>query len=126
MKKGTELFVVSAGSSGRPVEDEKAPNALAAVLDIQRRNKENRDDYSPESVAIAERARELASAAYSRSKTYLNYRAKFIAVKVESVQTADKIQHYDRILELEQYCAANNIKVKQMRSHRILEIRDAD
>lgn len=106
-------------------KDEEKSKLPAYVIfnDIDSQKKQFKDDYSPETISLAEDVRALATAAYSRSNVYLNYRAKFIAVKVDKPQQGDKIQNYKQIDALDEFVSEHtNINIKNVRSNLIFEI----
>ena len=75
------------------VEDEqrsKLPKWLCAE-DAEKRNKQNIESYSQEQVYKAETFRDMVVRAYFRSRIYLNFRERFIAIKVEAPNIRDKI-----------------------------------
>jgi hypothetical protein len=65
--------------------------AFAAAMDAQRRNSNNKSTYSQEQIRKAVTARDLLDTAFSYSKLYINYRAKFIAIKAEGARARDSM-----------------------------------
>jgi len=65
--------------------------AYAAAIDAQRRNSNNKSTYSQEQIRRAVTARDLLDTAFSYSKLYINYRAKFIAIKAEGARARDSM-----------------------------------
>jgi hypothetical protein len=65
--------------------------AFAAAMDAQRRNSNNKSTYSQEQIRRAVTARDLLDTAFSYSKLYINYRAKFIAIKAEGARARDSM-----------------------------------
>ena len=65
--------------------------AFAAAIDAQRRNSNNKSTYSQEQIRRALTARDLLDTAFSYSKLYINYRAKFIAIKAEGARAKDAL-----------------------------------
>ena len=65
--------------------------AFAAAIDAQRRNSNNKSTYSQEQIRRAVTARDLLDTAFSYSKLYINYRAKFIAIKAEGARARDSM-----------------------------------
>lgn len=74
--------------------------------------------------ALAQHLREMLVSAYIRSRTFLNYRQKFILVKVERVQAADKCQSRKEIAAIEQFCEKHDIRIKESRGHRLFEVKE--
>ena len=72
--------------------------ALAAVLDAQRRNTNNKSRYTQEQIRKALSVRDLLDSAFSYNSLYINYRQKFIAVKVEGARARDSMSK--RVIEL--------------------------
>jgi hypothetical protein len=65
--------------------------AYAAAIDAQRRNSNNKSHYSQEQIRRALSVRDLLDTAFSYSKLYINYRAKFIAVKAEGARAKSRM-----------------------------------
>ena len=65
--------------------------AFAAAMDAQRRNSNNKSHYSQEQIRRALSVRDLLDTAFSYSKLYINYRARFIAVKAEGARAKDRM-----------------------------------
>jgi len=65
--------------------------AFAAAMDAQRRNTNNKSTYTAEQIRRALTVRDLIDTAFSYTKLYINYRAKFIAVKAESARRKDSM-----------------------------------
>lgn len=65
--------------------------AFAAVLDAQRRNTNNKSLYTPAQIRRALSVRDLLDSAFSYTSLYINYRKKFIAVKVEGARSRDSM-----------------------------------
>lgn len=63
--------------------------AVAAVLDAQRRNTNNKSHYSAEQLRKAVTVRDLMDTAFSYKGLYINYRKKFIAIKAEGARARD-------------------------------------
>jgi len=72
--------------------------ALAAVLDAQRRNSNNKSLYTQEQIRRALSVRDLLDSAFSYHSLYINYRKKFIAVKVEGARARDRMSK--QVIEL--------------------------
>lgn len=82
------------------VEERSALPAFICKRDAERRNANNFDAYSPEQVQQAQQLFSDVSEAYFRSRVFLNYRERFIAVKVEAPNLADKVSLAVRDLDL--------------------------
>ena len=65
--------------------------ARAAVFDAQRRNTNNKSLYTQEQIRKALSVRDLLDTAFSYNSLYINYRKKFIAVKVEGARSKDSM-----------------------------------
>jgi hypothetical protein len=65
--------------------------AVAAAIDAQRRNSNNKSSYTQEQIRQAVTARDLLDTAFSYSKLYINYRKKFIAIKAEGARAKDAL-----------------------------------
>jgi hypothetical protein len=63
--------------------------ARAAAMDAQRRNSNNKSHYTQEQIRRALTVRDLLDSAFSYKTLYINYRAKFIAVKAEGARAKD-------------------------------------
>jgi len=92
--------------------------------DILNRNRANKDRFGPYAIKKAESILTDATAIFTRSRSYLNYRQRFIAVKVEAVTREDKIEHGVRIDRLIKESLEAGIKVKHLRKHIIFEVRE--
>lgn len=115
------LFMQIEEKDARPQAD---PDQVFAVMqDISRRNKRNADKHSDENKALAEELRELVAAAYSRSRTFLNYRKGAIVIKAEHVMREDTIQNSKLIAALEEKCIAHDIEVSKLGKHMMFYIK---
>ena len=104
------------------VEDEqrsKLPKWLCAE-DAEKRNKQNIESYSQEQVYKAETFRDMVVRAYFRSRIYLNFRERFIAVKVEAPNIRDKISKEAR--EVIEFADENDIKIIKRRASLIFRL----
>ena len=63
--------------------------ALAAVLDARRRNTNNKSLYSQDQIRKALSVRDSLDYAFSYTSLYINYRQKFISIKVEGARARD-------------------------------------
>jgi hypothetical protein len=61
------------------------------VEDAKKRNAENEALYSEDEKQLADMFAQQTRNAYIRSRVYLNYREKFIAVKIDKPSVSDKI-----------------------------------
>ena len=82
--------------------------AYAAAIDAQRRNSNNKSHYSQEQIRRALSVRDLLDTAFSYSKLYINYRAKFIAVKAEGARAKSRMaKEVVSLFESNGYTVAN-------------------
>jgi len=65
--------------------------AFAAAMDAERQNSNNKSHYSQEQIQRAVTARDLIDTAFSYTNLYINYRAKFIAIKAEGARRKDRM-----------------------------------
>lgn len=65
-------------------------NARGAALNAYYRNREMACTYSREQQCLAQRALDLLDCAYAYAESYINYRKKFIAVKIEGALRRDR------------------------------------
>lgn len=80
-----------------------------ALADIDIRNMENEALYDTGEIATAMRVKATVELAFPDHRVYLNYRQKFIAIKVEHLSlSAAKSRHADK---LEQICAMENVSI---------------
>ncbi len=104
------------------VEEEqrsKLPKWLCAE-DAEKRSKQNIDLYSQEQVYKAETFRTMVERAYFRSRVYLNFRERFIAVKVEAPNIRDKISAEAR--EVAEFADKNDIIILSKRASLIFRL----
>ena len=73
------------------VEERSALHPLVCKLDAKRRDAKNISRYTLEQIEQARKLEEDVREAYFRSRVFVNYRERFIAVKVEAPQYADKV-----------------------------------
>lgn len=90
-------------------EESKGQSAWFAVTDCKTKSAINVHLHSNAAREVGEQVATLARLAYTRSSVYINYRAKFIAVKVDNPQLADKITTLAH--ELDTYCTDCGIEV---------------
>ena len=65
-------------------------NKRGAAMNAHFRNREMACTYSREQQCLAQRALDLLDCAYAYAESYINYRKKFIAVKIEGAIKRDK------------------------------------
>jgi len=88
--------------------------------DAEKRNKQNIESYSQEQVYKAETFRDMVVRAYFRSRIYLNFRERFIAIKVEAPNIRDKISKEAR--EVIEFADENDIKIIKRRASLIFRL----
>ena len=93
-------------------DDIKIP-AYVCVQDIKRRDAENEELYSVAQSTVGAALLAHIEAVYIRSNVYMNYRKKFIAVKVNKPALADKVSL--RAAKLDVWCDANGIVIERTR-----------
>ena len=93
-------------------DDVKLP-AYVCLQDIKRRDAENESLYSVAQLNIGEALLAHIEDVYIQSNVYLNYRKKFIAVKVNKPKFADKVSL--RAAKLDLWCEANGIVIEHTR-----------
>ena len=86
--------------------------AIAAVMDIEKRNKANKPNFTAAQIAVAEQVRTLAIEAHKDGgKVYpINYRVKELTVKVGGARERDKLSAGWPALEA--YCTKHNVVKK--------------
>jgi hypothetical protein len=72
------------------LKTEESVNKFGASLDARMRNHASKSHYSYKDQTRAERMKLVLELVYNAKEIYINYRAKFIAVKVEGATVADK------------------------------------
>ena len=65
--------------------------AFAAARDAERQNSNNKSHYTADQIRKAVTVRDLIDTAFSYTKLYINYRARFIAVKAEGARRKDRM-----------------------------------
>lgn len=81
--------------------DTKATNRpWFAIADAQRRNSNNASFYTPEQRASAQRALDIIDLAYAYKASFINFRQRFIAIKLDQAIAKDKkmVKEVDAIL----------------------------
>jgi hypothetical protein len=94
------------------VDDVKLP-AYVCLQDIKRRDAENEGLYSAVQLTVGEALLAHIEDVYIQSNVYLNYRQRFIAVKVNAPKFADKVSL--RAARLDLWCEANGIVIEHTR-----------
>lgn len=72
------------------LKTEESVNKVGAYLDARMRNLAGKSHYSYKDQTRAERMKLVLELVYCAKHIYINYRAKFIAVKVDGACVADK------------------------------------
>ena len=65
-------------------------NGRGAAVNAYYRNREMACTYTPAQQCLAQRALDLLDTAYAYAQSYINYRKKFIAVKIEGAMRRDR------------------------------------
>jgi hypothetical protein len=73
------------------LKTEESSNKVGAYLDARMRNLAGKSHYSYKDQTRAERMKLVLELVYTAKEIYINYRAKFIAVKVDGARVADKV-----------------------------------
>lgn len=87
------------------LKTEESSNKLGAYLDARMRNYAGKSTYSYADQTRAERMKIVLEIVYCAKDVYINYRGKFIAVKVDGARVADR----DSLCELEAEWAAQGV-----------------
>lgn len=80
-----------------------------AAADARRRNALYEVQYTAKQRAFAEAFKDQVANAFIRSKVYLNYRERFMAIKVDRPSVRDRIS--SAVAAVEDFCAKNGITV---------------
>ncbi len=96
------------------VEDERGGHSggVAAVLDIERRNKENKGLFSAEQIALATKLSIMVVAAHNCRVFSPNYRETKIAVKAENWRKSCQPEYG----KLKEFCDTNGITCRRTAS----------
>ena len=105
-------------SSTNVSESKQAPWVVRA--DAQQRNEKYITQYSEEQIAKGERLHKFVDDTFRANRTFLNYRQKFIAIKVEGVTLAEA--SYTHTALLEDLCDLSNVKIVTRGSNVIFRI----
>jgi hypothetical protein len=108
--KNTAKAIAHAATAN--VDDVKLP-AYVCLEDIKRRDAENEGLYSLKQLAAGEALLAHIEDVYIQSNVFMNYRKKFIAVKVNKPQFKDKVSL--RAARLDMWCEANGIVIEHTR-----------
>jgi len=108
--KNTATAIVHAVS--HTSDDVKLP-AYVCLEDIKRRDAENESLYSLVQLSAGEALLAHIEDVYIQSNVFMNYRKKFIAVKVNKPQFKDKVSL--RAARLDLWCEANGIVIEHTR-----------
>ncbi len=76
-------------------------NRRGAALNAYFRNRDMACTYTREQQCLAQRALDLLDTAYAYAESYINYRKKFIAVKIEGAIRRDKTMAREAVSILE-------------------------
>lgn len=83
------------------------------ATDARKRDAHNKESYSDLEIAHADALFELAQLTYSRSRVFLNFRKKFIAIKVDSPSYLDKLsKNADKFTALMDQAGIETIKTR--------------
>jgi len=86
----------------RELNAQAAPAPWAAARDAQQRNAFYRATYTPKQRAKAQSLFDLLDNVYTYDKMYMNFRKKFIAIKIEEGHVKDKeARDFDLYIESE-------------------------
>jgi len=76
-------------------------NKRGAALNAYYRNRELACTYTPQQQCMAQRALDLLDTAFAYAESYINYRKKFIAVKLEGAIKRDRAMAREAVSILE-------------------------
>ena len=76
-------------------------NARGAALNAYYRNRDMACTYTREQQCLAQRALDILDCAYAYAQSYINYRKKFIAVKLEGALRRDRARAQEAVSILE-------------------------
>ena len=100
-------------------ESRTSTTAWYARQDCEQYNREHKHLYSTNQILSGELLKKAAQIAYFRSRVFLNFREKFMTVKVEAPQIADKIS--DEVEQLLIHAGKTGIRVKHGKASVIFE-----
>ena len=104
--------------------DEVKLPAYVCLQDIKRRDAENEGLYSAAQMNAGAALLAKIEDAYIQSKVYMNYRQRFIAVKVNAPKFMDKASI--RAVKLDLWCEANGIVIEHTRHGNMVYRASAD
>jgi hypothetical protein len=94
---------------------------IFAAADARRRNALYEGQYTDKQRAFAEAFRAQVANAYVRSRVYLNYRERFMAIKVERPSVRDRIS--SAVAQVEEFCAKHGITAHRTASAVVFRIK---
>lgn len=106
--------------------DEIKIPAYCVRNDVKEQNEKYWNTHSVENQRLSYKLSQALSAAYFRSKVYVNAREKFIAVKVSKPQKADILQQPNEIALCEKIVKDNGIEVLQTKTSLLFRIHKAE
>jgi hypothetical protein len=95
-------------------------SAFFCVLDAMEHNKRNRPNYTAEQQDFSADVYNRVTLAYTRSTVYRTYRKNFIAIKVDTPNSADLSSR--AVTELDNFAAEHNIVIAKSGKHLIYRI----
>jgi hypothetical protein len=93
---------------------------IFAAADARRRNALYEGQYTAKQRAFAEAFRSQVANAYVRSRVYLNYRERFMAIKVERPSVRDRIS--SAVAGIEDFCSKHGITAHRTASAIVFRI----
>jgi len=90
--------------------EESLQPAFVVRLDAAAQHKKYWPEFSADKQKLALQVKELARVSYFRSRTFLNARDKFIAVKVERPNLSDSLQQADSMAKLKKLVDEHGIE----------------
>ena len=102
-------------------EDKRSAMGYFARIDAERYSRECRNLYSGVQITEAEEFKDVVADVFYRRRVFLNYREKFVTVKVEAPKKVDKIGSvYQNLMSL---ADKRGYTVKQGKASIIFEIK---
>ena len=95
---------------------------IFAAADARRRNALYEGQYTAKQRAFAEAFKAQVANAYIRSKVYLNYRERFMAIKVDRPSVRDRIS--SAVAGTEDFCAKQGITAHRTASAIVFRIKE--
>lgn len=102
-------------------DDRSKLPAYFCISQIKERDARYKENFSPAQVCLAEEVLALAKEAFFRSRVYMNYRDKFIAVKIDRPTMADRIS--SEAISLHSFCTDAGIEAVNTASALIYRIK---